>query len=522
MFEFRKSRWTRSAVTGAMATAIAAAVLPAATAAARAPGPPPVPERYTAQKLAWQPCRQGDSLECAQMKVPRDWYHPGTGEDLTIAVSRQRASDPARRRGVLMMAAGGPGGQGLLRPATLVKKSPEIGAAYDVVSFDQRGVGQSSRVRCATEAEFQGYFDGDSRDRSPAAVRRELDNARKFVDSCRARSGDLMNYITTDQTVHDMDLYRALLGEKKVSYYGPSYATVIGAYYATEFPQRVERVVLDSNIDFIGTWEGHEKGQPMSFQRRFEQDFLPWLAKNDDTYHYGSTAAEARATYEKLRRQLRDHPLPIAGGRALIDPNRLDSVVISAMYNGENFPGLAKSLAVLDHWDRATAEEQAMIDKGFGRSPSADFYAEFFSVTCTDTPWNRDIGQWTKNTAEDSEKYPLAGARELTYTAVCANWPEAKAPQIKVTGKGLPPVLMVNGRHDPATYYEGAVRAHRALRGSRLVTVDGGDHVQYQDGSACVDSVVNDYLIKGTMPSHDMTCEGAPLPSPSRGAGRNS
>ncbi|MEV6669210.1 alpha/beta hydrolase [Streptomyces sp. NPDC051162] len=514
MFEFRKSRSARSAVTGAMATAIAVAVLPAATAVAKTPGPPPVPQRYTAQKLAWQPCGSGGSLECAQMKVPRDWYHPGTGEDLTIAVSRQRASDPAQRRGVLMMAAGGPGGQGLPRPASLVKKAPSIGAAYDVVSFDQRGVGQSSRVRCETDAEFQDYFDGDSRDRSPAAVRRELDNARKFVDSCRARSGDLMNYITTDQTVHDMDLYRTLLGEKKVSYYGPSYATVIGAYYATEFPQRVERVVLDSNIDAAGTWAEHEEGQPLSFQRRFEQDFLPWLAKYDDTYHYGRTAAEAGAKYEKLRGALHDHPLPIAEGKAVIDPNRLDSVVISAMYNGSNFPALAKSLAALDHWDRATADERAMIDKGFGQSASADFFAEFFSVTCSDTPWNRDTGHWVKSAAKDAAKYPLAGARELTYTAVCANWPESKAPQIKITGKGLPPILMLNGRHDPATHYEGALRAHRALRGSRLVTVDGGDHGQYQDGSACVDSVVNDYLLKGNLPARDITCHGAPLPVP--------
>ncbi|MGW1071992.1 alpha/beta hydrolase [Streptomyces sp. NPDC002537] len=511
MFEFRKSRWTRSAVTGAVATAIAAAVLPTATAVAR---DRPVPERYAAQKLSWRPCAPGASLECAEMKVPRDWHHVGTGEDLTIAVSRQPASDPARRRGVLMMAAGGPGGKGLQRPATLAGKSPAIGAAYDVVSFDQRGVGQSSRVRCETDEEFGSYWDGDSRDRSPAAVRRELDNARKFVDSCRARSGDLMNYITTDQTVRDMDLYRALLGEKKISYYGGSYATVVGAYYATEFPQRVERAVLDSNIDFSGTWEEHEKGQPLSFQRRFDQDFLPWLAKNDDVYHFGRTAAEARAKWEKLRGTLREHPLPIAGGKVLLDPNRLDSAAIGTVYEGDNFPGFAATLATLDHWDRATPAERAVVDKAYGQSSSADFFAEFFSVTCSDTPWNRDTDAWARHAAKDAVAYPLAGARELTYTAVCADWPKIDAPRVKVTGKGLPPVLMVNGLRDPATHYEGALRAHKALRGSRLVTVDSGDHVQYQNGNACVDHAVDGYLLDGTLPAHDITCAGKPLPVP--------
>ncbi|MCM2423411.1 alpha/beta fold hydrolase [Streptomyces sp. RKAG293] len=115
---------------------------------------------------------------------------------------------------------------------------------------------------------------------------------------CRRRSGDLARYITTDQTVRDMDLFRSLLGVRRITYYGPSYATMIGAYYATEFPQRVERVVLDSNIAFTGSWEAFMTGQPMSFQRRFEQDFLPWLALHDSVYHYGTTAAAAKAHWE--------------------------------------------------------------------------------------------------------------------------------------------------------------------------------------------------------------------------------
>ncbi|WP_432142379.1 alpha/beta hydrolase [Streptomyces sp. bgisy084] len=48
------------------------------------------------------------------------------------------------------------------------------------------------------------------------------------------------------------------------------------------------------------------------------------------------------------------------------------------------------------------------------------------------------------------------------------------APRVRVTGKGLPTTLMLNSEHDPATYYEGALAAHRALRGSRLFTVTGG------------------------------------------------
>lgn len=110
MSAFRKTRWPVAALSGAVAAALMSAVLPAApTARAAAPSKPSVPARYVQQHLNWQPCAAKPSLECARMTVPRDWHHPGTGADLTVEVSRHRAADPARRRGVLMMAAGGPG-----------------------------------------------------------------------------------------------------------------------------------------------------------------------------------------------------------------------------------------------------------------------------------------------------------------------------------------------------------------------------------------------------------------------------
>ncbi|MFD0356998.1 alpha/beta fold hydrolase, partial [Streptomyces sp. NPDC127110] len=302
---------------------LAVAALPAVPAHA-APGAEAraVPARYANQRLDWRPCDSGP-LECASMAVPRDWYHPGRGPDLTVAVSRHRATDPAARRGVLMTAAGGPGASGLGRPAGLASYAPKLAAAYDIVSFDQRGVGASTNVVCSGQEAVDALFaGGDLRDRSEEAVRGTVERARDFVRDCRRNSGGLLPHITTDQAVHDMDLYRSLLGVRQVSYYGPSYATYLGAVYATRFPRRVERVVLDSSIDFSGSWQDFLTGQPMSFQRRFEQDFLPWLAANDATYHRGRTPEEAKASYERLRASLREHPLDLEGTRGRPPPPR--------------------------------------------------------------------------------------------------------------------------------------------------------------------------------------------------------
>lgn len=511
----RPGRW----LTAAACTLLAAAALPtgpasaagtasAAGAAGRSAAGPaiaPVPDRYRRQLLDWQPCA-GGSLECASMSVPRDWYHPDAGPDLTVAVSRHRAADPAKRRGVLMMAAGGPGASGLPRPARLASYSPKLAAAYDIVSFDQRGVGASTKVVCSDQDEVDAMFGGadDPRDRSAAAVRRTFDRAREFVRDCERASGALLPYITTDQAVHDMDLYRELLGAEKISYYGPSYATFLGAYYATGFPRRVERIVLDSNIDFTGDWQSFLTGQPMSFQRRFEQDFLPWLAANDATYHQGRTPEEAKASYERLRAALRDRPLDVEG--TLVTPSHLDTAATNAQYNERQFADLATLLGFLDHPGQASAQTRKAVADRLRHPMGAEFIADFSAVTCGDTPWNRDGRYWVRESAEATRAHPLAGARELTYASVCANWPRSKAPRVKVTGEGLPPVLMLNSKNDPATYYEAAVRAHRGLAGSRLVTVEGGDHGQFQNGNACVDAYVEDYLLDGALPAGDTGC----------------
>ncbi|MFE6054387.1 alpha/beta hydrolase [Kitasatospora sp. NPDC056446] len=493
----------------ALAAALLAGLAAPATASAdtgRNPGDAdPAPARYTHQVLNWQPCANRPALDCATMAAPRDWHHPGTGADLTIAVSRHRATDPAKRKGTLLMAAGGPGASGLLRPAGLANAAPAVGAAYDIVGFDQRGVGQSTKAVCQTQEEFRDFLAGDYRDQSPAAIDRVIDRSEKLAAGCQERSGDLIPYLNTEQTAHDIDLFRSLLGERKLSYFGPSYASMIGAYYGALFPHRVERMVLDSNIGFEGTWETFELGQPMSFQRRFDEDFVPWLAARDATYHWGTTPEQVQARWEQRRAAL--HDSPIVEGPLTIGPNQLDNVAISAIYQASNFPDLARLLVTLDTWDSADAATRTATATMFNSYLSPDFLAEYFSVTCNDTPWTRDLDTWVRRGAENTARFPLAGSRTLAFSAVCAAWPVAPAPKVKVTGAHLPTTLMLNSVHDPATYYEAALGAHRALRGSKLVTVTGsGDHGQYPTSNTCVTDVVERYLLDDRAPSHDLTC----------------
>ncbi|MFB7472195.1 alpha/beta hydrolase [Kitasatospora sp. NPDC056184] len=50
---------------------------------------------------------------------------------------------------------------------------------------------------------------------------------------------------------------------------------------------------------------------------------------------------------------------------------------------------------------------------------------------------------------------------------------------------------------------------HRALRGSRMVTVAGGEgHGVLVAGPSCADATAARYLVTGRLPARDVTCGG--------------
>jgi pimeloyl-ACP methyl ester carboxylesterase len=437
-------------------------------------------------------------LECATFRAPRDWHRPGAGPDITLAISRLAAADPAARRGVLLLDGGGPASN-LELPEDFADKP--IASVYDLIGYDPRGIGRSSRITCLTPDEIAEYTRVDMRDRSPANIARIQANAASTASKCASRSGELLRYVTTDQIVRDWDLIRALLREPKLNFLGFSAGTWFGAHYADAFPHRVGRMVLDSNTEFTATMQVVVDNQPPGFERRFNEDFLTWIAGRNDIYGYGTTAVEARNRWEARRAAM-----PVPAG--------LDNLTLLAMYHKNDFPLLAQVLSILERWDTATPSEREFAEALLALpAASPETLAMYLAITCNDTPWTRDPDFWVRHSAELGRRYPLMGYQILFQP--CVYWPYQPPPPKPVDGKGSPVILMVNSVGDPATPYAGALRAHRGFGPSRLVTIlNEGDHVSYgrNDVNPCVDGVIHGYLIDGLMPLRDSTCPGLPLP----------
>jgi hypothetical protein len=102
-----------------------------------------------APAIPWHKCAKSAQrgFQCAKIRVPLDYERP-RGGDIKLALIRHRASDPGRRIGTLFYEPGGPGVPGTeFLPAVAFDGFPaEVQARFDIVSWDPRGVGESTAV----------------------------------------------------------------------------------------------------------------------------------------------------------------------------------------------------------------------------------------------------------------------------------------------------------------------------------------------------------------------------------------
>ncbi|GAA3201528.1 alpha/beta hydrolase [Actinocorallia longicatena] len=516
----------RIALAGVVVVALGA-LSPVAAQAAPAP--------LSVQHIPWVKCFQPDPaagpdedlgeygrLECGVYKVPRDWAHPGDGRTLDMIATRLPARN-GKARGAVFTNPGGPGASGTIMPMLwgLAKKS-RLAEEMDLYGIDVRGVFQ---LTCGEK----GHGDTpDSRDRRPKNVARLLRLSKAIAKDCQARPAQ--RYVTTAQTVRDLDLLRSLIGQEKINWVGYSGGSWLGAHYAAQFPRRTGRFVLDSNVQFTGGWQEAFNLQPKGFERRFREDFAPWAARNHKSYKIGRTAKQVIAVYEGIRRDVAREPLPLYGSE--LRPADVDGLIAGAMYVKDAFPTTGTLLALMRRYTGLEPNGRAAAAGTLNelvrslRTISTPLHtaapedeepprdsedATFYAITCNDTAHRGTPKQLAARSAKLGKKYPLIGWS--TIIDPCQYWKRRPGLALKRPGRNLPGMLMVQSVHDPATPYEGALKAHRVLRNSRLLTVKGeGDHGVYFSGNACVDRIVEAYLIDGRFPKKDLTCKGLPLP----------
>jgi pimeloyl-ACP methyl ester carboxylesterase len=506
-----------------LAAAVLAAAVLAAGCTGQRPAPPPAsPAAGTAAGTAarstvrWHPCQvTGAQMQCARLRVPLDYARPG-GRKITLALSRVPATAaPGQRLGDLLVNPGGPGASGLSLAASVAAGlDPAVAARYDIIGFDPRGVGASvPALHCDPS-----FFHGVRPDYIPAtrADERVLENrARRYAAGCQHRFGWLLPYLTTVNAVRDMDAIRAALGQRQISYFGMSYGTYLGEVYATLFPHRVRRMVLDSVINPEGVWYQDNIAQDYAFQRRLEA-FFSWAAAHDGTYHLGSTRAAVQAAWYRARTRLESHPVTGPSG-PLIGPDEFDDTYLAGGYEDTAWPGLAGALSA---YLRSGSVQPLIAQYRENGTQSENLFAVYNAVECADVNWPRSWARWDADTRRVYRSAPFQAWDNAWFNAACAFWPvRGPARPLRIGHAGLPGILMLQGTLDAATPYQGALVARRLLPSARLVAVQGGgNHVQFFSPTPCLTGYLNHYLASGALPPGRglvaAVCPAPPPPAP--------
>lgn len=473
-------------------------------------GTDPALATYYQQELTWGGCsevRGNSDLECADLTVPVDYDNPD-GETTTVVLARLVSTADAPQ-GSLILNPGGPGGSGvdLLQSAPLFLDSA-VQENYNVVSFDPRGVFRSQGITCLDDAELDRW-----RENSPfGGIKDSIDDIREEYgdvgEACAQNSGELLGHMNTDSVARDMDIMRGVLGDERTHYLGFSYGTQIGSAYASMFPDRVGRFVLDGAVD--PSLNNHEVAlaQARGFDASLREFVRDCVENNSECFTDGSVD-EGLEEVQRILDHTTKEDVTADDGRRVSTVSAAEGV-LTPLYSTTQYSALNQALR-----DAQDGDYTALLlnsDQNHGRSADGTYRGNstfaFSAVTCVDFD-SRTVSdeQMEADHKELVEAAPVFG-KYLGYTdAACQQWPvdPVDSPE-PASYSGSNEILVVGTLHDPATPYAWAESLTEQLGQARLLTYDGWDHVAYTSGDACVIDAVNTYLIDGDLPPDDQIC----------------
>jgi pimeloyl-ACP methyl ester carboxylesterase len=494
----RPSRWLPAIVCALLAWLVMAPAAPAAG-------------------LQWKDCSEVPDLvvQCASQQVPLDYDRPG-GRQIDIAVAKV----PARgeRRGSFFFNLGGPGG-------TQVDFLQTGGSAlfdainehYDIVGFDPRGVGQSSpSIDCKVNQETQGPSSQPFTTPFNLDVPALLTKVRRYLNRCDALNGDILSHVGTADVARDMDVLRAAVGDKKLTYLGFSHGTFLGATYAALFPNRFRSLVLDGPLDadeFLADPVKGSNEQTAAFERELGRFFTACAGNQAACLGFGGE--DPWDAYDQLVD--RAFAMPIPAPNYTPDPRAIDGDDLNAaaaimMYAKQFWPIWAQALASANAGDGSLV--RLIVDELFyGRDPDTGQYDpgadRFFAIYGSEGHWPTDVGTYLREGDQAfgmfDHFYSNHGYSELNFGLWPATAQDTYTGPFRVKSSAPTP-LVVATTYDPATPYRGALKLVRELGNARLITMRGDGHTAYGGNSACIDDAVNAYVLDGTLPPAGTVC----------------
>lgn len=482
--------------------------------------------RYPGETVTWTPCGEleaGLPLECSTIEVPMDHFNASRSGNHTFSVPlvRLRGGDNATHN--VLLNPGGPGGSGI----DFVKRKgaqlrTALGDDFHLVSFDPRGIGASRpQAVCFPDAKTRRTH----QPRLDAVDEHDITHWNEigaWTHACQDHLGAHAAFVNTPQTAADMNSILDALGQDGLYYMGYSYGTALGATYATLFPERAERVMIDGVLDNV-IWytermeERFYKDDDAAFAGLFDA-----CAKEGDGCKlsvFGNTGKDIQRNVTDFLTQLRDDgPMPVyinSTTFGTVSYKSLYGGIFMALYSPPAWYALADTLAQLLSGN-ATAALLAYPDGAEARADGEDLMDEHnLFVMANDRPAGPSAWPSSPRKVYDiaaaSQKYMPWMMGTVGNTLFRAQWPVPKSHAFTPGRGGVQtkhPLLVMSTTYDPVCPLVSAQRAREMFTGARLVEVRGIGHCALSQPSSCAAKALRAFIVNGTLPEEEHTlCE---------------
>lgn len=456
------------------------------------------------QKPEWKSC--GGGFECTTAEAPLDYAKP-SGTKIKLSLIRLPAENKAERVGSLLTNPGGPGGSGIqfVRQAARTF-GDDLRQRFDIVGFDPRGVGASAPVRCMTGPQLDAFFSADSSPDDKAETDAFAAQSKGYADNCKAKNAESLPHLGTADAARDMDVLRAALGDRKLTYYGASYGTYLGAVYAEQFPKNVRALVLDGALDPQESATGTLVEQAKGFETALKAFVADCVKTNCPL---GKSPDQAPAKVSDLLAKADKTPLANTRDDRKVTEAWATTGIATALYAKEYWPVLRQALAQALQANDGTLLlrlADTMVERKDDGSYSNQTDANM-AVNCVDKPNPPSLAAYAKFADEAKKTSPRFGPFVVWGGLPCVYWPVQTHTQPKpITAKGAAPILVIGTLRDPATPYKWAKSLSSQLSSGVLLTLDGDGHTAYLQSNPCISRATDGYLLTGRPPKDGTLC----------------
>ncbi len=449
-----------------------------------------------APTLTWSACETGPTLECTTLEVPKD-YGNTEGDKISLALIRKAATGN-QRLGALLFNPGGPGGSGI----ELIEAFEEIGnipeaitAAYDIVSFDPRGVGQSTPVECGEigSDDINGYPIDAS------AVRELHAEITKANTACSQQHGEYLQQLGSLNVVRDMDEMRIALGENKLNFIGYSYGTRLAALYLQTYPTTSGRIVLDGSV------------APYSSVITLFRESLPQLNTNLRNILSQCTNTDDSCDVDQLMNRLVDRVNQISTdptNEAQEEFGILADIIVEATQSPQ-FGDLAAETIIeyINSFDRAVFVRfiEQLDELGFfdneEEEGDEDNETAGVAVLCADDADRPSADTLVSLLGEFNQLSDAFAEAQVAEAGLCAGWPAALEPLPIIATSTAPVSLVIGGTTDAQTPLAWSETMAQSIGGIFIRSEHSGHTSVFNEESDCIDDLVEQFLLDGLAPA---------------------